>query len=226
MSIIIQAAQFAAAKHAGQLRKWTQRPYIEHPGRVAAAVTLLPGVSDEIIAAAWLHDVLEDCEQCDDDEDVWLELGEGVNNLVHELTNTSKRQGPVGQMLPRAERKRLDRERIAKCSAWARRLKAIDRYDNLGELDHVAAGDFAALYLIESKQLSDALRATSASDDILCELLDALDDRIRLLTRIQQHTAANAAQESVATRAKTNTTSPGGTHAQDEREKRQNESHL
>jgi hypothetical protein len=205
MSIIIQAAQFAAKAHHGQLRKWTHRPYIEHPGRVAAAVTLLPGVSDEVIAAAWLHDVLEDCEVSTGE--LLDEFGRrDITNLVHELTNVSKQLRVTGHdgILPRAERKRLDRERIAKCSDWARRIKVIDRIDNLGELDHAAAGKFAKLYLEESKLLSDAIRATSANDDILCGLLDKLDDTIRL---------ESARQKLVLTPSDVNVASFGESHS-------------
>lgn len=58
---IIQAAQFAAQAHQGQARKYTGRPYIEHPGRVAARVMVLRDVAEPVVCAAWMHDVLEDC---------------------------------------------------------------------------------------------------------------------------------------------------------------------
>lgn len=50
-----RAADVARRAHAGQVDK-VGRPYIEHPGRVAARVS-----KDDVLAAiGWLHDVVED----------------------------------------------------------------------------------------------------------------------------------------------------------------------
>ena len=57
---ILRAAQFARQAHEGQRRKCNDRPYIEHPARVAARVTILPGATEAMVVAAWLHDVVED----------------------------------------------------------------------------------------------------------------------------------------------------------------------
>ena len=55
------ALVFATAAHAavGQMRKYTNDPYIVHPIRVATTVAKFGG-TDEMIAAAYLHDVVED----------------------------------------------------------------------------------------------------------------------------------------------------------------------
>ncbi len=52
--------EFATRAHAGQLRKYTRLPYIVHP---AAVETIVRGVPHDnaMLAAAWLHDVVEDC---------------------------------------------------------------------------------------------------------------------------------------------------------------------
>ncbi len=58
--ILIDAIEFAAKCHEGQLRKGTDIPYIVHPMEactIAATITSDP----EVLAAAVLHDVLEDC---------------------------------------------------------------------------------------------------------------------------------------------------------------------
>lgn len=57
--IVSRAKALAIRAHAGQVDK-AGRPYIEHVARVAAAV------SDDPVAeaVAWLHDVLEDCDEC------------------------------------------------------------------------------------------------------------------------------------------------------------------
>ena len=60
MSIILKAAALAVRAHEGQKRKYTGFPYITHPARVAGRVGILPVVTEEMVAAAYLHDVLED----------------------------------------------------------------------------------------------------------------------------------------------------------------------
>lgn len=44
----------------GQKRKYTGEPYIVHPLAVAGLVATVPGATQEMIAAALLHDVVED----------------------------------------------------------------------------------------------------------------------------------------------------------------------
>ncbi len=56
-----KAERFATAMHEGQYRKGGSTSYIAHP---AAVVGLLKGIGiqdQEILAAGWLHDVVEDC---------------------------------------------------------------------------------------------------------------------------------------------------------------------
>lgn len=57
--MIEEAASFAAKAHQGVFRKGTEIPYITHPMETAVIVS---GFTDdpEMIAAALLHDVIED----------------------------------------------------------------------------------------------------------------------------------------------------------------------
>jgi (p)ppGpp synthase/HD superfamily hydrolase len=55
------AATFAIAAHAGQVRKYSGLPYFTHCASVANLVRHFGG-NDTLIAVAYLHDVLEDCE--------------------------------------------------------------------------------------------------------------------------------------------------------------------
>ena len=57
--MIQEAAEFAAKAHEGVLRKGSSMPYIVHPKEVAAIAAVMGG-DDEAIAAAYLHDVIED----------------------------------------------------------------------------------------------------------------------------------------------------------------------
>lgn len=60
----ISAAKFAAQCHKGMFRKYFNGPlpypYIVHPAAVADIVRSVKH-TDEMLAAAWLHDVVEDC---------------------------------------------------------------------------------------------------------------------------------------------------------------------
>lgn len=59
-SILTQAIAYAAKAHEGQLRKGGRLPYIVHPMEtVAIAATMTDDI--EVLAAAALHDVVEDC---------------------------------------------------------------------------------------------------------------------------------------------------------------------
>ena len=59
-SFVSIAEDIAHRAHAGQVDK-SGVDYITHPARVAAGVRAHGG-DDEAVAAAWLHDVLEDCD--------------------------------------------------------------------------------------------------------------------------------------------------------------------
>jgi (p)ppGpp synthase/HD superfamily hydrolase len=150
---IVAAAQFARMAHDGQTRKYTLRPYIMHPARVAGRVILLDDVTEDVVCAAWLHDVVEDCNV--GKEDLAERFGDDVAELVSELTNPPKGDSSLN----RAARKARDRDRLRTASRWARTIKLIDRIDNLGEIG-AAPLKFRALYAEESDALREALSGT------------------------------------------------------------------
>ena len=59
MNVFEQACIFAVERHSGMIRKGTQIPYITHPMEAAAIVATMT-TDREILAAAVLHDVVED----------------------------------------------------------------------------------------------------------------------------------------------------------------------
>lgn len=151
MSLILKAAALAAEAHAGQKRKYTGRPYIEHPGRVAARVSTLDDVTEEEVAAAWLHDVIEDCDPAYA-EIIHEQFPERVNELVIALTNPCKKRPEID----RKSRKSLDREHFRLSSRWTKLIKFVDRIDNLRDMDLADTG-FLTLYIQESLLLANAL---------------------------------------------------------------------
>ncbi len=91
-SLLNSALLFAAEKHGGVFRKATGMPYILHPMEaavIAATVTNDP----EILAAALLHDVVEDAGVTE--EELRLRFGERVAALVAEESENKREDMPA-----------------------------------------------------------------------------------------------------------------------------------
>lgn len=166
MSIIIAAAQLAAHYHKQQIRNYSGRPYLTHLIRVAGHYMTLTNATENSTAACFLHDSIEDQAPTSLDvarisAEIKQHCGERTLKLVLELTNQSK-----GMQLPRAERKRIDREHLQKASWEARRIKLVDRIDNVQETTrninaHIVANlEFPNLYAEESQALLEVLKGT------------------------------------------------------------------
>ena len=119
---------FATAAHAavGQRRKYTDQPYIVHPIRVADIVDSYGG-TDEMINAAYLHDVVEDTSVTI--EDVNDMFGSVVAVIVDGLTDVSKPEDGN-----RAVRKELDRAHSADATWAAQFVKCADIIDNAHDI--------------------------------------------------------------------------------------------
>jgi len=86
IEIIKKAYQFAKARHAQQKRE-TGEPFIQHPLHVAQIVAEL-GLDMQTIAAALLHDVVEDTET--DLKEIKKEFGEEIAYIVDGITKITK----------------------------------------------------------------------------------------------------------------------------------------
>lgn len=165
--LIIKASIFARKAHEGQMRKYSGLPYIQHPARVAGEVAVLPDATEEMVAAAWLHDTIEDTASTL--EEVRKQFGDSVADLVDWLTNTTKIAGET-----RAVHKAKTFARLAGAPREAKRIKMLDRIDNLSETDpgdpkHVA---FARLYATESRALLKEIG--DADEHLAIQLMDAV----------------------------------------------------
>ena len=115
------ALDMAREAHAGQVRSASGgRPFIDHP--VAVAEHLSAHVSDDALAAALLHDVVEDSELTLDD--VRERCGERVAELVGVLTDDESIE-------PYAERKREHRGRVEAAGGEAMAIYAADKLTNV-----------------------------------------------------------------------------------------------
>lgn len=97
-SLTQRAAQFAANAHAGQTRRGSDTPYFTHAEDVARRVQELCdlGQADPaMVAAAYLHDTMEDCGTTH--AELVQHFGNDVADLVAELTNDAKKKRRLGK---------------------------------------------------------------------------------------------------------------------------------
>jgi (p)ppGpp synthase/HD superfamily hydrolase len=139
--LVTKAAAFAAVAHAGVTRKWSGEPYIEHPTRVATRLAEL-AFAPEVIAAAFLHDVVEDTDVTV--TELAAKFGPVVAALVAEVT---KPKIPK-ETSTRATRKAAFRAHLAKSSYEGASIKLSDGLDNSSNVV-VVNPRFAATYLPE-----------------------------------------------------------------------------
>jgi (p)ppGpp synthase/HD superfamily hydrolase len=147
MSLLEDRARvFATAAHAAiaQVRKYTGEPYICHPADVRDLVATVPH-TDEMLAAAWLHDVVEDTEVTF--AAINQEFGPIVEDLVRWLTDVATPEDGN-----RAVRKRLDKEHLAGAPAAAQTIKVADLIDNSRTI-LTRDPQFAKVYLREKRAL-------------------------------------------------------------------------
>ncbi|MCC2677835.1 MAG: relA 1 [Pseudobdellovibrio sp.] len=143
--LIWQASLFAADAHALQKRKSNQHAYFNHLLRVAH-LTWKAGLSEEAVAAAFLHDTVEDTSVTADD--IKKNFPERVAELVLLLTHWWPDDAP-------AEIKRTEVPKYYSAIAKdqeAIAIKLFDRSDNLREMARTVhlVPRWAAKYLIKS----------------------------------------------------------------------------
>ena len=147
-----EALKFATAAHQGQVRKYTHEPYIEHPKRVAAIVKTVAH-TPEMLAAAYLHDVVEDTPVSI--QDIKNRFGTLVARLVEELTDQYEKANYPD--LNRKARKEREVKRQTKMSSAAKTIKLADVIDNTRDIVRNDPG-FARKYLREMYFLTQALQ--------------------------------------------------------------------
>ena len=127
---IQKAYDFAKKAHEGHER-YSGDPYFVHPAAVARHLAEL-GMDSQTIAAALLHDAIEDAKATE--EDVRREFGEEVLFLVEGVTKLGKHKYQGGERHAESLRRLL----VAP-SADVRVLiiKLADRYNNMETLEHV-----------------------------------------------------------------------------------------
>lgn len=144
-----EALVFARKAHAGQTRKYDGKPYIFHPMAVAQIMRDF-GFGAEEIAAAYLHDTVEDTPTTI--EDIRAQFGDKVADLVAWLTDVSKKTDGN-----RKTRKHLDLVHMAKAPVPAQNIKLADLIDNTRDIKLHDPG-FWPVYRAEKRALVGVLR--------------------------------------------------------------------
>ncbi|MGN6558684.1 MAG: HD domain-containing protein [Solirubrobacterales bacterium] len=123
--LVRSALEQARSDHAGQVRNGSGgMPYVEHPIRVAALLDE-EGYGEQVLAAALLHDVVEDSETTLDE--LREKFGGEVAGLVGAMTDDEKIEDY-------RERKAEHRERLAAAPHEAMAIYGADKLTNSSTL--------------------------------------------------------------------------------------------
>lgn len=169
---INQVYQLAEELHRGQLRKDGKTPYIQHPRDVANLLETLECHDQAIIAAALLHDTLEDCNISIHDLFNRLHsftpdlvLTTETITLVYQVSSPDKMWG-ITKQFNRKDRKIMTAA-YESLQGWkAATLKACDRICNLRDVDSMNDPAFKEKYLDESYVLLNILQDTLINTDL------------------------------------------------------------
>ena len=149
-ALVSMAKEFAKKAHETQVRKYTNEPYFVHCEEVAKTVAAVDNSTQEMIAAAYLHDTVEDTQVTL--EQIRTLFGETVASLVEMVTDVSKKTDGN-----RAIRKKIDMEHIAKASPEGKTIKLADLISNSRSIVDGDPG-FAKVYLAEKTELLKVLK--------------------------------------------------------------------
>lgn len=123
LPIVEVAARIAYTAHLDQTRKDDASPYFIHPCMVAMMLRR-HGFADAVVAAGFVHDVLEDTKVTR--EELEEQLGNEVVSIVLEVTEE--------KALPWEERKRAYIEKVVSGSEAAMAVSIADKIHNLESL--------------------------------------------------------------------------------------------
>ncbi|MEI7718946.1 MAG: diphthine--ammonia ligase [archaeon] len=175
-SLIERAKAFAERKHAGQFRADGKTPYIVHPLRVADIVKKFKKSHkiDELVAAAYLHDTLEDTKT--GINELRNNFGETVALLVVELTSNPLEIENSGKAKYLSEKLSSDDN----MSSWALTIKLADRLDNVSDLKNSLKGkEWALNYKMETIEILDFLEKNRYLSDTHKALIKEIRQKLK-----------------------------------------------
>jgi (p)ppGpp synthase/HD superfamily hydrolase len=175
------AYEFAAAAHAGQTRKGGDAPYIAHPVAVARLLVDERVADDELLAATFLHDVVEDTEY--PLEEIRERFGQGVAELVEVMTEDKTVE-------PYERRKEHHRDRVEAGGARPVQIYAADKLANLRDLRTIYAVEGEAAAARFKAPLDVRVRLWRGD----VEMVERLAPDLRILTALRSELDAFEAE--------------------------------
>lgn len=156
---VYTAEAFARGAHqgAGQVRKYTGEPYINHPARCAEHAREL-GLDYDCEAGLWLHDVVEDTKVTF--PELFTVFGYEIQQIVVGLTVFHERDADGQYLHNRKTRHRNSMEFLSTRCDKVKTCRMIDTYDNLRDVHHHDT-KFAATYIVEKRDVLDICRASN-----------------------------------------------------------------
>lgn len=152
MANLIERAEYLARKlHGEQERKYTGESYFVHVYNVAKRVAKIDN-RPELVAAAFLHDSVEDTDITVDE--IGQIFGAEVAGLVYDLTDHFTKENYPN--MNRAKRKSLEAVRLGSISDDAKLIKLCDLADNTSSIVEHDPG-FAKIYLKEKADILEAM---------------------------------------------------------------------
>jgi (p)ppGpp synthase/HD superfamily hydrolase len=172
--LVRKARAFAMKAHEGHVRKYTGAPYFVHLAEVAAIVASVGG-SREMVAAAYLHDTVEDVGV--KFPEIGAEFGVTVERMVYGLTNLFTKE--AYPMFNRAWRKKAEATRLRGETASVHTIKLADLISNAGSIIWHDP-KFAKVFVPEVLWLAENLyKGDGRLHAKLAEVLAAYPDRGR-----------------------------------------------
>lgn len=181
-SVLEEVKAFAALAHGAQRRKYSDELYIHHPIRV---MEMCRSYTDDhcLLAAALLHDVLEDTTVTNETMQNFLrsimspEDTARTLQLVVELTDIYTKKNYPG--LNRRARKSKEADRLSHVSGDAQTIKYADIIDNATNI-FVHDPDFAVVFIQEGKYLLKKMR--DGDPTLLTQALLVVEDCLELMS--------------------------------------------
>lgn len=182
-TLLDAALQLAAQAHAGQRRKYVNTPYLTHCLEVVN-VLIEHGIDDQVmLAAAALHDVIEDCAGWDAEKLRWRLWDKSSNAATPTVVALVRQLTEPAHQGNRATRKAAECERLSKISADAQTIKYADLISNTSSIVQHDP-DFAKVYLQEKWDILNVMRQGDERllNAALVECSQAADDIGLVLT--------------------------------------------
>jgi guanosine-3',5'-bis(diphosphate) 3'-pyrophosphohydrolase len=136
---------------------WEASPYINHPIQLAYILVQADIEDPEVLAAALLHDTLEDTNTTHDE--IEIVFGHEIANIVAECSDDKR--------LTKQERKQAQIDHAGKLSPKAKLVKLADKIANVSDIDGAPPAGWSLErkreYFDWAKAVVDRLRGTHAA---------------------------------------------------------------